>query len=219
MEISTVKLTPSIYSKESRDYQLISRIYDSVFNYSKMGADGVINVPLSKNFDDRFLDLLAKTLGFESKHDYNTNNLVALVNSFKKIMKNKGTIKAIEDTISMLLKSQNINKRFILETETKPYTIKIYVPEELQDIVLLEDVLSYILPVGFVYEIYPRDIAQSDISDILSAVSTQINIQGTSQQFSRVESYVNTSLVTGIPETEDVDDVTSGKEYIDDEQS
>lgn len=215
MTISTIKMTPSIYSKESRDYQLISRIYDAVFNYSKMGIDGIVNIPLSKNVDERFLDLIAKTLGFESKHNYNSENLFALVSSFKKIMSKKGTIKAIEECVSMLLKSQNIRENFIVNTTEKSYTVKIYVPTELSDIILLEDMLNYILPAGFVYEIYARDLGQSLIDESFAMENQQVSISGTSQQFSRIDSYTNTSLVTEEPTAQDIDDSQSGKDYID----
>lgn len=220
MKISTVKLTPSIYSRESRDYQLISRLYDAVFNHSKMNADAIEHLPLSKNSDDRLLDLVAKTLGFESKHNYNTNNLFALVSSFKKIMFHKGTIEAIKECVSMLLKSQNIDKLFIVNVDKENYAIQIFVPTQLKDIVLLEDMMSYILPAGFVYEIYVRDIGEKEVKEKYIASSTQISIEGTSQQLSAVQSYVNASLVTGLPVagTDDVvDNMKSGKQYIDEQ--
>lgn len=216
MTIKTLKITPSIYSKESRDYQLIGRIYDAVFNYSKVGADSIFNAPISKNFDERFLDLVAKTVGFESKHNYNANNLFALVNSFKKIMSKKGTIKAIEECVSMLLNSQGIRETFIINVDKINYIIKIYVPSELTDIVLLEDMFNYILPAGFVYEIYSRDIGQGAVEDSFSAVSTKVEIKGTSQQLSRIDSYINASLVVGTPvDPQDIEDVESGKDFVD----
>ena len=225
--IDTLKITPSIYSKESRDYQLIGRLYNAVFNYAKMSIDGMNNFPLSKDSDKRFLDLVAKTIGFESKHSYNTENLYALCSSFKKIVSHKGTKKAIEELLSVLLNSQNINKLFKVDVYTnkntgkfKPYSIVIYVPTELKDIIMLEDMMSYILPAGFVYEIYVRDIEETDdIKNDFSFESSVTLVSGTSSQLSRIESYINTSVVVGAPTDDDLpNDTTSGKNYVDTEK-
>lgn len=224
--IDTLKITPSIYSKESRDYQLIGRLYNAVFNYAKMSIDGMNNFPLSKDSDKRFLDLVAKTIGFESKHSYNTENLYALCSSFKKIVSHKGTKKAIEELLSVLLNSQNINKLFKVDVYTnnntgkfKPYSIVIYVPTELNDIIMLEDMMSYILPAGFVYEIYVGDIAETDgVKNDFSFEASVKVVEGTSSQLSRIESYINTSVVVGAPSPKDLIDTTynttSGKEYV-----
>lgn len=225
--IDTLKITPSIYSKESRDYQLIGRLYNAVFNYAKMSIDGMNNFPLSKDSDKRFLDLVAKTIGFESKHSYNTENLYALCSSFKKIVSHKGTKKAIEELLSVLLNSQNIDKLFKVDVYTnkntgkfKPYSIVIYVPTELNDIIMLEDMMSYILPAGFVYEIYVRDIEETDeVKDDFSFEASVKVVEGTSYQLSRIESYINTSVVVGAPTDDDLpNDTTSGKYYVDTEK-
>lgn len=222
MTINTIKITPSIYSKESRDYQLISRLYDAIFNFTKMSSDSMTNLPLSKNVDGRFLDMTAKTIGFESKHNYNTDNLLALCSSFKKIVSYKGTKQAIEAVISMLLNSQNIKKLFkvyvytdvVADNVKKPYTVVIYVPSELRDIVLLEDMMNYILPAGFVYEIYVKSISQDTFETTFSAESSSANIAGTSQQLSRVQAYTNSSLVTGSPVSGIDSGAVSGEIYI-----
>lgn len=227
--INTLKITPSIYSKESRDYQLIGRLYNAVFNYVKMSTDAMYNLPLSANSDTRFLDLVAKTLGFESKHNYNIENLFALCTSFKTILRHKGTKQAIEELVNVLINSQNIQKLFTVDVYAgtssepfKPYTVVIKVPVELKDIIMIEDVMNYILPAGFTYEIYTIDIDESSVYSTFTAESSQITIEGTSQQFSRIDSYINSSLVTGLPvdtsEVSDVGDAKSGKAYIDEKK-
>lgn len=212
MIIKTKDITPSVYSKESRDFQLIGRLYDAVFNSVKMSIDSMINEPLSKHSDERFLDLVAKTLGFESKHNYNIENLHALCSSFKKIMFHKGTELAIEEAINMLLKAQNIDKFYFKNIDKVNKTVIIYIPQELKDVVLLEDLMNYILPAGFVYEIYVSDIEETDdVKDEFSFEASVKVVEGTSSQLSRIESFINSSLVTeGPKETSAI----SGKDYI-----
>ena len=37
--IDTIKMTPAEYSAQSRDYQVIARLYTALFNLSKMYID------------------------------------------------------------------------------------------------------------------------------------------------------------------------------------
>lgn len=213
--ISTIKQTPSYLSEESRDYQLLSRLFDSVFNSSKMMIDSLREGPLLQFSTSKSLDLLARTLGFESKHEYNINNLRALCGSFKYIMEYKGTIKAIKDTVGMLLKAQNITESFRVREEPG-HVIKIYIPVLVQDVVLLDDIMNYILPAGYVYEMYVGPSQESELQSDITSVDTFVRIEGTSQQFSRIGSYVGSTLITGVSTSVD-DSYESGKTYIDEE--
>jgi len=163
--IKTQRQVPDYYYNESRDFQLIGRIFEGVFNATKTATDTIVNTPLSSNYDIALIDLLTKTLGFESKRKYDVPNLMALVNSFKNILKIKGTKKSIEDCVRVLLKAQNITEGFEVlidtsVTETSEGTVHnrnvfIYIPEDVKDLALLEDMLDYVLPAGFNYLIIP----------------------------------------------------------------
>ena len=50
--IKTKNLTPENYYKQSRDFQLIGRIFDFVLNYLKTNVDAVSNNPFSEDFED-----------------------------------------------------------------------------------------------------------------------------------------------------------------------
>lgn len=161
--IRTYRNVPEYYYNESRDFQLIGRIFEAVFNHSKTATDNIANTSLSKDSESTLIDLVTKTIGFESKHKYDMADLMALSNSFKSILKIKGTKKSIEDCVRVLLKAQNIDEKFEVLVDTS-YTIvggktvhnrliTIYMPIEVKDIALLEDMLDYVLPAGFNYAI------------------------------------------------------------------
>lgn len=76
--IKTQLLTPEVYYKESRDFQLFGRLYDSVFNYLKTEIDLIKTFPLNNNQDTSFVELLLKTLGFRNLREYQTDQLLAL---------------------------------------------------------------------------------------------------------------------------------------------
>lgn len=184
--IKTYRQVPEYYYNESRDFQFIGRIFEAVLNHSKTAIDCLKNNPLSRDSDPRLLDLVATTFGFESKHPYDVNDLKALCNSFASILRIKGTKKAIEDCVRVLLKSQNINEKFdvIIQTDILngddtvfDRSVTIYVPSSVGDIALLEDMLDYVLPAGFTYEIVTATVVkQKPVTDI--GYAAEINYSG-----------------------------------------
>lgn len=183
--IKTYTQVPEYYYKESRDFQLLGRIFEGVFNYSKTAIDTLSNNPLSRNSDIALMDLVTKTVGFESRHNYDIPNLVALANSFKSILRIKGTKKSIEDCVRLLLNAQNIYEEFEVNINTLDVPgesseapkihnrlVTIYIPEEVKDVSLLEDMLEYVLPVGFDYIIVISSIGAGGIGAEAASVDS-----------------------------------------------
>ena len=139
-------LTPEVYYKRSRDFQYIGRLFDLVLNNAKMNTDIISSLPLNPDMDPRLLDLLALTLGFKSKHEYNTKQLAALCSIFPFVLRNKGSKLAIETACNALLNAEGITKEASVEVSNQ--TVSIFLPSELSDLNLLKDLLNYILPAG-----------------------------------------------------------------------
>jgi hypothetical protein len=213
--IKTERHVPEYYYNESRDFQLIGRIFEGVFNYSKTATDTIVNTPLSSNYNSSLLDLFTTTIGFESKHKYDVPNLLALVNSFKSILKIKGTKKSIEDCVRILLKAQNIPELFEVDVEsTEEITsegtvfirdVVIYIPKEVKDIALLEDMLDYVLPAGFNYSII---IASVD-GQAVGADAVSVDTIELSSEYEGSELGVVTSGLVTLDEDE-LNNATSG---------
>lgn len=151
--IKTKNLVPSIYYNKSRDFQAIGRVFEVLYNYAKTNADLILN-----SYEDvKMLDLLVKTLGFNSKHNYNTDDLVTLCNIFIAILKDKGSLTSVNEAVTALLNAQHVEKNFLVvdsidyTTNKKAHSVDIYVPKELTDLILLEDLFDYILPAGYTY--------------------------------------------------------------------
>ncbi len=173
--IRTDFIVPSNYYTRSRDFQLIGRALDCVFNSSKLYSDMIEYNSACKNTDKRLLDLITKTVGFDPKRKYDDTDLSVLCNTFKYIMRRKGTKEAVEDCVRLMLRAQNINKPFEVfdlddtpDDNMKEYKLEILIPEELSDIALLEDLLDYILPTGYIYSIVS---SSSFVSGIKSDVA------------------------------------------------
>lgn len=163
--IKLQRIVPNNYYDRSRDFQLIGRALDCVFNSSKTYSDMVKYDTISKNTDIKLLDLLAKTAGFENRRKYDAQDLYVLCSSFAQILQYKGTKKAIEDCVRVLLKAQNLSDVFF-EVKISNYNVRILVPKDLTDLALLEDMLEYVLPAGFTYSILIVSKEQGVANDI-----------------------------------------------------
>lgn len=153
------KLLPEVYYSQSRDFSYVGRLFEILFNYMKTGADCIAVNPTSPNIDATTIELAALTLGFESKHKYTTRDLIYIISSFSDLIRKKGTKYAISTAIRLLMNSQKIYleeditdfvSTMFLE-EANSFIFDIIIPEQLTDLILLEDIFDYILPAGVLY--------------------------------------------------------------------
>lgn len=147
-QIKLQNLTPHIYYNHSRDFQLIGRLYDLVLNSVKTNAELLYNLPFNDSSDKQLIDLLAMTLGFKSRHNYNIKQLSAICSAFTQIIRNKGNIQSIELAIKALLNAEGISEGFDYEFTKNNTSITLYIPQTLSDLNLLRDLLVYIIPAG-----------------------------------------------------------------------
>ena len=137
---------PSIYYDASRDFQILGHLYEVVLNYSKTNADMLYLLPNGIEADTRSTELLATTLGFKLRRNYDKEQLAALVSILPRLLKIKGTLKAVNLVGNAMLKVSGVTGSFDSKIEDHVLTIKI--PIELSDITLFLDLLPYILPFG-----------------------------------------------------------------------
>ena len=196
--IRTYQQTPGVYSEESRDYQLFGHLFDLAFNDSKASIDSMENNVVNRFIDKRLLPLVAMTLGYNIKHNYDDDNLYFLCTSFKYILRHKGTKKALEEGIRLLLRAQGLSDDCqIIITNTSgnefhQYTIDIYVSDRLKDLVLFKDLLEYILPTGYVYSIHKGFSTKNKIKTEISGVDS-VKAKGLKSS----ETMINNDLTSG----------------------
>ncbi len=136
---------PTIYTKASRDFQYLSWLIDIVLNSVKHNVDSLYDLPNTRN-DPRLTELLAMTLGFKVKRNYNQKQLASLVAALPKILKYKGTETAIQYAGNALIAASGAVGSF--QSEVVDGELQATLPEELVDITLFTDLLPYILPAG-----------------------------------------------------------------------
>lgn len=144
--ISIRDQVPNIYYDASRDFQVLGHLYEVVLNYAKTNADMLYYLPNGIEEDTRTTELLATTLGFKLRRNYDKAQLAALVSIFPQLLKIKGTLRAINLAGNALVKASGVPGEF--SSEIKDHVLTIKIPIELSDITLFIDLLPYILPFG-----------------------------------------------------------------------
>ena len=209
--IRTQDLTPSIYYKESRDFQLFGRLYDIVFNYVKTNVDLMENFPINAHTDSKLIELLARTLGFNNKLNYRNDDLNAICNVFISLMRDKGSLRSIKSLVRTILNVSDINKNHLvsMNTASKYPLIEIHVPDVVSnsEIKLIEDVLEYILPIGVCYDIKTTKVSEVDRGTLnLSDVLRSSNLLDRSSK-----EYSNINITNEELEMTHTDEKTSGE--------
>ena len=138
--------TPEVYYKQSRDFQMIGRLFDVVLNAVKTNADMIYDIPSSDAAGSDLIDLLVLTLGFKHQHNYSVRQLAAICSIFPTILRNKGSLEAIELVCQTLLTAEGIKDSPDVKVEDN--TLYIFISPKLKDLSLLRDILDYILPAG-----------------------------------------------------------------------
>lgn len=156
-------LTPEVYYKQSRDFQFIGRLYDIVLNYIKTNADNLYYLPIGQNMNEQLLNLLALSLGFKPKNNYNSKQLLAICSVLPEIMKNKGSLQSMITAVNALLAAEEIEQALDY-TLTSKRNITLYISQQLSDLTLLTDLFDYILPAGMTYELVKENQLITEIS-------------------------------------------------------
>ena len=141
---------PSVYSNASRDFQYLSWLFNIVLNSVKHNVDAMYDLPNTKN-DLRLTELLAMTLGFKVKRNYDQKQLAVLVSILPSLLKYKGTEKAIKMAGDALVLVSGSAGGF--SCITKGNLLEVVIPKGLIDITLFIDLLPYILPAGMTCKI------------------------------------------------------------------
>lgn len=161
------ELVPDYYIEESRDFQVLCRLYDYTFNALKYNSDTMMSLTNTKLAKDTVLPLIGDKFGIYDKHSYaNREMLTALPTA----VKNKGSLHSVKILLNAYLDSLNIfdyavayhskdqksadEVSAMLSREIKPYTIVIVLSTspKLVDLHVLDEYLRMVIPCGMIVE-------------------------------------------------------------------
>lgn len=185
MFIQLKNYTPEIYYRQSRDFQLLGRLYDIVLNSVSTNIDMIYSIPNPEYASSGLIELLALTLGFKPKHVYNVNQLKAVCSILPNILRVKGTLAALDLTCKALLNAEESTSIYkIYKNDDDPYNLIIIIPN-LENTLLLSDLLDYILPTGLTCRIISSELAElNETVTKIGVTANKVNWNYTGQKYS-----------------------------------
>ncbi len=179
-------LVPEVYVNESRDFALLARAYDCIIQGVKFDIDSTKYLTDTSRCNDRILQLLQTKVGFFSDVNIDNADLRYILRAFPELIRNKGSYKAIKQAIYVYLKISNVKSDIYVYQEVdinnnQTYTVRIGIEEKVKDVQILDEILKYILPAGYLVEyfFYKRtnlqDLYNYEDSVLLFVVSNHVN--------------------------------------------
>ena len=159
--INFYKQVPTIYSSASRDFQYLSWLINVVLNSVKHNIDDIYHLPGNKT-DSNLAELLALTLGFKIRRNYDQAQLISLASIIPSILKNKGSLRAVQIAGNALVRSSGATG--IFEVLVEDGQIEVIFPKELVDITLFMDILPYILPAGMSCKVTRKTVKDINVT-------------------------------------------------------
>lgn len=144
---------PDIYVKESRDFQLLCRLYDMTHQDIRYHIDTMTDALTAEKANNRILPLLADRVGFRTNKHIDDNVLRYIIAAFPYIIKNKGTKKGIEQAAATILKAESSIDPPTITIDNTNYIITIITPIKIFNKLALKELLKYIVPAGYIFEI------------------------------------------------------------------
>lgn len=162
--------TPEIYTKGSRDFQLFCRIYDTMINSVHYNIKSTLMLMDPMQCNDRVLPLLATRVGFFPRSEYLTRLLRYVISSFSDMMKYKGSKKGIEVAVYTLLRAEEHTGEAKIDINSETATVSIYLSTPIENTALLQDILNYVMPIGYDLNIQMYNVGEDQTTQLSSLV-------------------------------------------------
>ena len=154
---------PEVYVNDSRDFQLISRIYDMIFAGVKYNIDSLKHASNTQEINSQLLNLLRYKLGFFTNTDIDNEKLRHILHIFPAVIHKKGTLQGIKETLNLWFRVNNKPEAVKSIIKNKDlYCIEIDLDTDSFDTSLLDELFRYLLPTG--YYLKYRFVSQVDLS-------------------------------------------------------
>lgn len=156
---------PNVYVSESRDFQLLCRLYDVVNNGVRFDIKSMTNLLDANNCQDSTLDLLATRKGLFTNKNFDSKLYRSLLDGFPYIQKYKGSKLGIEMVISLILRLDGLLNDAVVEVAKNNVIITTNQP--IINKLALDTLLSYVLPIGMKYKlVVVKDLQATNTSEI-----------------------------------------------------
>lgn len=145
--------TPPAYIDGSRDFQLFCRLYDCVNAGVRFNIDSMRSILDATKANDILLDLICTKVGFFTHKHFNSDVLRHILSAFPYIIKYKGSKRGIELAVWTILKLEGEESNPDIRIDNDTYTINIYTPSIVFNREALDELLKYVIPVGYTFNV------------------------------------------------------------------
>lgn len=176
---------PDIYVDESRDFQLLCRLYDSTNQGIKFHTLKMLDMLTASKLDNRLLNLLADRVGFKYRGHIDDKVLRYIIAAFPYIIKNKGTLLGIKQAINVIAKAENSLSEAEVVINAEDYDVEITMVVSSYNKNALEELLKYVMPAGYTSTIMAGISTTGDLSTKIEVKDKIVSISSsTSNAFS-----------------------------------
>lgn len=160
MLIRTQERVPEVYVNDSRDFQVLCRAYDVLYNMVKFDIDSMTKALTASDIRSNVLPLLQTKVGFFTNKVVDDESLRGILGAFPIILKNKGSLLGIKQAVNVWLKIAHLETSvdvsiftktggYIGQVEIHPYTVAVGIRSRTKDLTILKEILKYVIPTGF----------------------------------------------------------------------
>lgn len=139
---------PEVYVHKSRDFQLLSRLYDLAFQDVKKSILSLERLTDTNSCNTLVLPLLGTKVGFFTNSTTPDEMYRKVLSAFPLIIRHKGSAKGLQLVVNLFERLINTPVTLILEENKAIITFRAYSPP----VQLFEDLLEYIRPTGYEIE-------------------------------------------------------------------
>lgn len=201
--------TPAYYIEQSRDFQLLCRLFDIVNFSGKNNADALVTLLQPALTKSTLLKLLCAKAGFISNFYLDDDILRNIAAGFPFIIKRKGTLQGIALAVNTILKAENnpqSAERIEFVIDNTNYKIIVLTPITLYNKVALLELFKYVVPTGIDISIQTytaqgnvgqvnSTLYQKDMYDIISLKTILSSIERSSSSEYPTGISINTSPI------------------------
>ena len=145
---------PRIYVNESRDFQMLCRLFTYALNSPKYEAETLHYLNSGMLTNDRLLTNLCEKTGFMDGESIKGEYLRYITENFGRLVRDKGAATGICNAVYLYLLMYNLSTACYVQIDRKTYTIHIGIKSAVKDIQVLYTILKYIVPTGWLIDIF-----------------------------------------------------------------
>lgn len=207
---------PDTYITHSRDFQLLCNVFDLMNNGVKFDIDTIKSLSDTERCPESLIRYLQNKLGFFTNLKVSDDILRTILKCFPYVVKHKGSKQGIQETICLYLSAIHKNTRTSIEYRNNynsndpsgNYIVVLRLDNGVPDTTLLDELLRYILPTGYIVDY--RLFTSNEVDPIITEVCDKIKITFVDERISsgvRISTsldkdiYTDNDILSGIGNT------------------